>query len=652
MTVRMPLVRELYGPRGWAAAAVAAALGGCIVQQEQPDLVGQDIRLTFVHTSDIHSRLFPYSFVPNTFDQGYGLVRDGGPFGGIARIATIAKQIRKSANRSLWLDSGDCFQGAPVFNLFKGEAEMRALSLAGLDGMVVGNHEFDLGAKNLFDKIDNWASFPLLAANYAWDDPPPGAVNPDGRSLRDIVPPFQIYDVKGLKVAVIGMGNTSTITSIFESGNSLGFRPLADEAALAGYVRLLRPIVDLVVVVSHLGLEEDEGLTASQVDDPNQAFKRETLAGVDLILGGHLHIVTNPPKLIPNDDEGHSTILVHSGAFAKFVGRLDVVVKVGANNGDPAQRSRITSFSYDPIPVLAGNPEKGIAGVADDPDIANLLWPYSVKINQDIDLNGVFAYVSPDECEGYCTGAPSELKIVRADLSGGDSQLGNLVARSMQLTEGVEAEFAITNSLGIRADFERGPLTIEQMFNVFPFENSIVVMYLSGTEVQETLDFVARRSASRGCRSQAQVAGIAFDMVCSGACPSGERSCAKNIAIGDNCRGFDPNGLPRTDGEIDFTRCAPLVPEGLYRVAVNDYIAAGGSGFEVLKRNTSKQDTGISLRDGLRVFLNSQARCPAELEDEMDLASPRRKVVSTYGEISCLEEKIERHDGRIRPVFQ
>jgi 5'-nucleotidase / UDP-sugar diphosphatase len=655
MTLRMSIVRAPGAPRRRvgrvglvAVGAAALALGGCIVQQDQPDLVGQDIRLTVVHTSDIHSRLFPYSFVPNTFDQGYGLSREGGPYGGIARIAAVAKQIRASANRSLWLDSGDCFQGAPVFNLFKGEAEIRALSLAGLDGMVIGNHEFDLGAKNLFDKMDNWASFPLLAANYAWDDPPPGAVNGDGRSLRDIVPPFQIYDVKGLKIAVIGMGNTSTITSIFESGNSLGFRPLAEEDALAGYVRLLRPVVDLIVVISHLGLDEDEGLTASQVDDPNQAFKRETLAGVDLVLGGHLHIVTNPPKLVPNDDAGHSTILVHSGAFAKFVGRLDLVVKVGASNGDPAQRSRITSFSYDTIPIMAGNPAKNIRGVPDDPDIANLLWPYSVKINQEIDLNGVFAYVTPDTPgPGQ---PPPETKILRSDLSGGDSQLGNLVARSMQLTEGVEAEFAITNSLGIRADFERGPLTIEQMFNVFPFENTITVMYLSGTEVQEALDFVARRSASRGCRTQAQVSGIAFDMVCSGDCgtpasPS-ERACARNIAIGDNCRGMTP------DGPIDFARCAQLVPSGLYRVAVNDYIAAGGSGFEVLKRNTSKQDTGISLRDGLRVFLNSQARCPPQLEDEQDNAEPRRTIVSTYGEIACLDEKIEQHDGRIRPVFQ
>src|ERR1043165_8251843 len=86
---------------------------GCTVKQDQPNLVGQDIRLTFIHTSDIHSRLFPYNFVPNTFDRGYGLTKP--PYGGVARIATLAKNIRASSNRSLWLDTGDCFQGAPVF---------------------------------------------------------------------------------------------------------------------------------------------------------------------------------------------------------------------------------------------------------------------------------------------------------------------------------------------------------------------------------------------------------------------------------------------------------------------------------------------------------------------------------------------------------
>src|SRR5262249_26480071 len=146
------------------------------------------------------------------------------------------------------------------------------------------------------------------------------------------------------------------------------------------------------------------------------------------------------------------------------------------------------------------------------------------------------------------------------------------------------------------------------------------VMYLSGQEVQDTLDFVARKSSSRGCRAQAQVSGIAFDMVCkSDTCPNldpitGEKAtaCAKNISLGENCR----NGSP--DSPIDPTKCPPLALGGLYRVAVNDYIASGGSGFIVLKRNTSAQNTGISLRDALTVYLSKQpAMCTGVPTDQI-----------------------------------
>src|SRR4051794_35720449 len=108
---------QLFG--GLLLAACAAA--GCTVDRSQPKLTGQDIRLTIIHTSDIHSRLFPYNFVPNTFDQGYDLLPQNAPFGGIARIATLVKRFRAQTDRSLWLDSGDAWQGAPVFNEFKGE---------------------------------------------------------------------------------------------------------------------------------------------------------------------------------------------------------------------------------------------------------------------------------------------------------------------------------------------------------------------------------------------------------------------------------------------------------------------------------------------------------------------------------------------------
>jgi 5'-nucleotidase / UDP-sugar diphosphatase len=619
-----------------AIALVACFASACTVQREQPQLVGQDVRVTFIHTSDIHSRLIPYNIVPGRIDQNYGLELGAGPYGGIARIGSIVKRERAAASRSIWLDSGDCFQGAPIFNLYKGEVEFRALSRLGLDAAVIGNHEFDAGANNLYEQFISWADFPLLAANYWFENP----LEPIVPKLREVVVPFQIFDLDGIRVGAIGMANWSSISSIFEGGNSLGIRPLDDAETVKTYVRLLRPAVDLIVLVSHLGLDEDEGLAPSDVQDENAALP---LDGVDLILGGHLHIVLNPPKIAYTDRYGHPTVLSHSGAFAKYVGRLDVVVKVGEDNADPARRSYISAFTYDNFPVSCGPRTSNDQPCPNESDqeTIELLSPYSVELNQLLDLDGVFAYIN----------TAGDAKIVRNDPTGGDSQLGNLVARSMQRRRGVDADFALTNSLGIRADFERGPLTLEQMYNVFPFENTITIMFLSGVEVKDTLDFVSRKSAERGCRSQAQVAGITFTMVCRPDPNDPDEAKriphAEDVYLGDNCR------LP--DGTIDTARCIPVIPEGLYRVAVNDYIAAGGSGFFTLKQNTSKQNTGIALRaalqDYLRNLTDAEGNAMKCSDTELDLTTPdpQDKVIDNYGPITCLGDDIERHDGRILP---
>ena len=70
------------------------ALVGCTVQGNAPDLSGHDVRLTILHTSDMHSRLLPYEYDPMYTDEQLGLVDYKGPFGGIARVATIVKRER------------------------------------------------------------------------------------------------------------------------------------------------------------------------------------------------------------------------------------------------------------------------------------------------------------------------------------------------------------------------------------------------------------------------------------------------------------------------------------------------------------------------------------------------------------------------------
>ena len=118
-----------------------------------------------------------------------------------------------------------------------------------------------------------------------------------------------------------------------------------------------------------------------------------------------------------------------------------------------------------------------------------------------------------------------------------------------------------------------------------PFDNTITTMFLSGREVQELLDYVSSRSTERGLPSQAQIAGMTFDMVCD---PDNPR--AENIVINN----------------------VPMDPNGTYELATNNYIANGGSGFEVLERNTTQSDTGISIRDVVKAAFIKHGELPQE----------------------------------------
>jgi 5'-nucleotidase len=131
-----------------------------------------------------------------------------------------------------------------------------------------------------------------------------------------------------------------------------------------------------------------------------------------------------------------------------------------------------------------------------------MLQPYERALDNAVDLDILVGY-SPSGSRRFST-------------SGGDSPLGNVVGNAIWLRLGIQTDFSMTNSTGVRADLNPGPVTIEQMYNIFPFDNSIAKMQLTGKEVQELFDFAARRSARRGCSSQIQIAGARVRMNCTG----------------------------------------------------------------------------------------------------------------------------------------
>jgi len=715
----------------------ALGLGGagCTHTRESEDLRGQDVRLMLVHTADVHSRLLPYEYAPNLPDRNLGLLTLPGvcrsdsvcstdfgksctsdsdcsafttaTVGGIARMATVVARQRARAPRSLHLDSGDMFEGAPIFNVFNGETEIRSMGHLGVQGMALGNHEFDKGAVLLgLEIMNNGPSFPILAANYEWADPN----DPRAPKLGRVIQPFSVYNVQGVRIGVIGLGNISSLNSSVEGDNSLGLRARDAKQAVNDLVRVVRPQVDLVVLLSHLGPDDDANVASDvsgnaateAMNDPNAQMLGD-VSGIDIVLGGHLHVVYNPPvDLSHYDDQGvfqGHTIIVNSGAFAKFVGSLDLVVHMAdPQAADPTlRRSFIKSYTYQVTPVTDRPWQQGdptdpcdpsircdpphpsnpavscpyagpmppplprVVCVPPDGEMARLMEPYEVKMKQQLNLGQVYAVVP---CPAGSTTCP---KVLRNDPGGGDSQLGNLVATAMRLRRRVEADFALTNSLGIRADFESGPLTLEQLYNVFPFDNTITTQFLSGDEVLQMLDFVAARTSERGCRTQVQVSGIYFSLACDNR-PLKDRSVpascsarqsataaqeqgwvgahAYDIVLGDGCR--------KPDGSVDTTACRPLDCFASYKVAVNDFISVGGSGFVVLKRNTTRFNTGISLRDALADYirtlaLDPQYRCSGSDPAWGNIKGKGPSGLFDYSNVTCLLPAAGAHDGRIRP---
>src|SRR6478752_1950684 len=147
----------------WVVLCGALA-GGCGDVVAEREAVRE---LTLLHTSDIHSRVWPFRARISSFEAelGLGEAASLSEVGGVARLATLLGRERQRG-ASLWLDSGDALEGAPVFERYGGRLELELLGSLGLSAMALGNHELSLSAPALADLLASSAEFPVLAANF------------------------------------------------------------------------------------------------------------------------------------------------------------------------------------------------------------------------------------------------------------------------------------------------------------------------------------------------------------------------------------------------------------------------------------------------------------------------------------------------------
>ena len=532
----------------WALLAVLALIATTFAGTASADEGGrgQPVDIQFLNISDWHAQLDPL-FV---FGQGN--------FGGAAELSTYFQQERANNPNTLTLTAGDAYGGSPpLSNFFDEEPAVRAMRLMGFDVDTFGNHNFDGGIDHLQSMID-----------IAGDSPG----HEDGRPFQYVsanlenrddnlsgVSDFELFNMSGVKVAVIGITNPEAPTLVFPG--SFGTIEVTDPAvaAMAARDRAERMGADIFVVVAHLGVTSlDGGAQGPLIDFAN------AVDGFDLIFGDHTNVeytdVINGAIVVENKSKGVS--------YAK----VNLTVSRGRNPS-------VLSSSVEFVEAVSG-------AVTPDPAIVALLDPLRAEL--DVLLSGVIGESTvfiprADEC-GQSSGRTCE------------SLVGDVTTDAMRTTYGTD--FAITNSGGLRANLTcpvvdnpsdfcpantppNFQITDGQVLTVLPFGNIVVTLDVGGDELKAMLENGV--SAMPGISGRfAQVSGLCF-------------TYDIHAAVGSRVTGavFNPAGTC-SGAAVDLTSAAT------YSIAMNDFMASGGDGYPVVidratTRNVMDQDVAAYI---------------------------------------------------------
>ena len=266
------------------------------------------IKITILHTNDMHSRIEPFSS---------GKFKG---FGGMAQRSSIIEEIRKKEKNVLLFDAGDIFQGTPYFNYYGGEIEFKLMSEMKYDAATLGNHDFDNGLDGLKKQLKH-ASFPFLTSNYDFKK----------TILRNKFKSYKVYEKQGVKIGVFGLGiklDGLVPKELYKETKYI------DPILVANKVsdKLKNKLnCDLVICLSHLGLEYQ----SNKVSDIMVA---KNTKNIDLIIGGHTHTFLEKP-IITTNLENKKVIINQVGWGGINIGKIDFIFKQNKTNFDVKKSS-------------------------------------------------------------------------------------------------------------------------------------------------------------------------------------------------------------------------------------------------------------------------------------------------------------------------
>lgn len=303
-----------------------------IVSQPSVSTTSTTVELSLLATSDIHMHLLGFDYFRNRSDENVGL----------ARVATLIRNLRETAQNCLLFDVGDLLQGTPMADYLASHPwpEKNGLSLhpaiaamntMRYDAATLGNHEFDAGLMFLKCAILG-ANFPFTVANLEL------LPKTDPCIFEPIKRPFVIldrtvHDTDGrphpLRVGVIGFAPPQT--------NSWNSRHLASVARINSIPQTAQIVVpqmraagaDIIVALCHGGI----GTQLSPKPDDYAGLALSAVDGIDVMLAGHSHGVFPDPHFDagPGVDVTRGTLngipTVLPGCFGSHLGHVDLTLR-------------------------------------------------------------------------------------------------------------------------------------------------------------------------------------------------------------------------------------------------------------------------------------------------------------------------------------
>jgi 5'-nucleotidase len=578
----------LRGPRavGLVAAGAAVVLGlatgGTVTQAAPAKPKPTHTQIQLLSINDFHGNL---AVNPPTSSSGNV---NGTPAGGAEYLATQLELLRASAKAqgqdTATVAAGDLIGASPLLSAaFHDEPTIEAMNEMGLDATSVGNHEFDEGYKELLrmqkggcindgdgqnnqnscpDHKFKGADFKYLSANVFYE-------NTD----KTLFAPYTIKNFSdGQKIAFIGMTLENTPNIVTKSGvQGLSFKDEV-ETANALVPTLKKQGVEAIVVLLHEG-----GLPADPkaynscpgVSGPILDIAKNLDPAIDAILSGHTHQSYNCS--FP-DPAGKPRLVTSASSFGKIV----TEVRLSIDNA---------THDVDRLNTMANN-HIVTQDVPKDRDLTKLLTTYQTLVAPI--QNKVIGHITTP----LVTKTPDDSQ---------ESPLGNLIADAQladpsTVTNGKTPVVAFMNPGGIRADLasDAGAVTFGSAFTVQPFNNFLVSMDMTGTQIKALLEqqFSGVNQASN---KVLQIAGITYT--------------------------YNPAGTPGAKVVADSIKIAgqPLVDGTTYRIVTNNFLSDGGDGFPAFTTATDKFFGGLDI-DAFANYLTAHDPYTAGPTDRINIS--------------------------------